>query len=219
MSNKIGKLIAIEGIDGVGKATQAKLLAENMSKLGLKVFLSGYPQYQSDTGKCIAAYLNGEGKDLSRTEISDLYTADRAAHKDVIEQALLENDYVVLDRYILSNILYQQALAEHPEDAVYMKKYTEYSEYVHSALRPADITFVLTLSEEVAAQRVLQKGQRDYTDKKQDVHEANSTLMSKVTKLCNGLPDNYYSKIIKIDCHGSIDMVQASILMKIEGHD
>jgi thymidylate kinase len=100
-----------------------------------------------------------------------------------------------------------------------MKKYTEYSEYVHSALRPADITFVLTLSEEVAAERVLQKGQRDYTDKKQDVHEANSTLMSKVTKLCNELPDNYYGKIIKIDCHGSIDMVQASILMKIEGHD
>jgi dTMP kinase len=218
MSNKIGKLIAIEGIDGVGKATQAKLLAENMTKLGFKVFLSGYPQYQSDTGKCIASYLNGEGKDLSRIEISDLYTADRDAHKEVIEQALLENDYVVLDRYILSNILYQQALCEQPDDAKYMRNYTEYSEYVHSALRPADITFVLTLSEEVAAQRVLQKGQRDYTDKKQDVHEVNSTLMSKVTKLCNELPDNYFGKIVKIDCHGSIDMVQASILMKIENH-
>jgi dTMP kinase len=219
MSNKIGKLIAIEGIDGVGKATQAKLLAENMTKLGFKVFLSGYPQYQSKTGKAIAAYLNGETKELSVSAISYLYTADRMAHKEVIEQALLENDYVVLDRYVLSNILYQQALCDNPKDAEHMKGYVEFTEYSTAALRPADITFVLTLSEEAAAERVLQKGTRDYTNKKQDVHEANSTLMSKVTKLCNELPDNYYGKIIKIDCHGSIDMVQASILMKIEGHD
>ena len=51
-----GKLIAIEGLDGSGKATQAKLLAGYLAAQGLAVREVSFPDYGSDSSalvKCI----------------------------------------------------------------------------------------------------------------------------------------------------------------------
>ena len=46
--NQIGKIIVIEGSDGTGKETQAKMLKENLEKLGHTVGTLSFPRYTSD---------------------------------------------------------------------------------------------------------------------------------------------------------------------------
>ena len=48
-----GKLIAIEGLDGSGKATQAKLLAGYLAAQGLAVREVSYPDYGSDSSALV----------------------------------------------------------------------------------------------------------------------------------------------------------------------
>ena len=43
-----GKLIVLEGLDGSGKATQAKLLAEHLAAQGVPVQKITFPDYASD---------------------------------------------------------------------------------------------------------------------------------------------------------------------------
>ena len=55
-----GKLIVIEGTDSSGKQTQASLLADHLKKDGIKCFKSGFPDYDSPTGKIIGDCLLGK---------------------------------------------------------------------------------------------------------------------------------------------------------------
>lgn len=51
-----GKLIVLEGLDGSGKATQAKLLAAHLKEQGFSVREITFPNYESDSSalvKCI----------------------------------------------------------------------------------------------------------------------------------------------------------------------
>ena len=55
-----GKLIAIEGLDGSGKATQAKLLAGYLAAQGLAVREVSFPDYGSDSSALVKMYLAGQ---------------------------------------------------------------------------------------------------------------------------------------------------------------
>ena len=50
---KDGKLIVLEGLDGSGKATQAKLLAEHLARQGLPVKEITFPDYASDSSALV----------------------------------------------------------------------------------------------------------------------------------------------------------------------
>ena len=55
-----GILIAIEGIDGSGKHTQAKLLEHSLASRGYPVYATGFPQYESWFGQLVGKFLNGD---------------------------------------------------------------------------------------------------------------------------------------------------------------
>ena len=55
-----GKLIVIEGLDGSGKATQAKLLADTLAEQGENVRKITFPDYESDSSALVKMYLKGE---------------------------------------------------------------------------------------------------------------------------------------------------------------
>ncbi len=101
-------LITLEGPDGSGKTTQARLLAEWLRGEGYDVVLTREPG-GSDIGEQIRAVLHDPRNTAmdARAEIL-LYSADRAQHVvQVIRPALAAGRIVISDRYADSTLAYQ----------------------------------------------------------------------------------------------------------------
>ncbi len=96
--------ICIEGIDGAGKSTQAKLLAEYMKKTD-RILLTSEPS-NGKVGSMIRNLLKIEGGIDDRT-MQLLFVADRSEHiSKTIDPALEKGINVICDRYILSTLVY-----------------------------------------------------------------------------------------------------------------
>jgi dTMP kinase len=105
-----GVLLALEGVDGCGKSTQAELLATALRARGLEVVLTCEPT-DGPLGRQIREYFQGPTRYLSPKEELNLFMADRREHvAEVIEPSLAEGKIVVTDRYYYSSVAYQGAL-------------------------------------------------------------------------------------------------------------
>jgi dTMP kinase len=99
-------LIAIEGIDGSGKSTQASLLYDSLRKNN-KVFLTKEPS-KGLIGASIRELLHRN--DLSPMAMQMLFAADREEHiSKAIVPKLDEGYHVITDRYYLSTLAYGMA--------------------------------------------------------------------------------------------------------------
>ena len=103
-----GFFIAFEGIDGSGKSTQVKRLADHLDKKGHKVYTTCEPT-DSPIGKIIRDIFNHRMEGDQKV-IAALFAADRLNHllqsKDGILQKLSEGYTVITDRYYLSSYAY-----------------------------------------------------------------------------------------------------------------
>lgn len=101
------KIIAIEGSDGVGKSTQSEILLKNLSDKGYRVYFEHFPRYGSPIGQLIYEMLNGKKEMPSFDAMQMLYAADQTDFKNKIKELEEEGyDYLILDRYFLSTIVY-----------------------------------------------------------------------------------------------------------------
>ena len=100
--------ICIEGLDGCGKTTQAKLLAKKLRKSHNAVYTS--EPSRGKIGTYIRkSYLYGE-KRLSSVLEALLFAADRIEHvENEVIPALNEGCLVISDRYVYSSLAYQGA--------------------------------------------------------------------------------------------------------------
>ncbi|ARS53341.1 dTMP kinase [Kushneria konosiri] len=178
-----GILIAIEGIDGSGKGTQANLLFQKLQEKSIPAKLYSFPGYEKTFfGEEIGAFLRGEFGTLEQVHpklASILFAGDRFEQKNEIEEDLKEGVVVICDRYVDSNIAHQ--CAKRPaEERQGFAKWLETLEYsVFSAAKP-DITFFLDVPLDISKELVLKKGKRSYTDTKEDIHESSYEYLDKV---------------------------------------
>ena len=104
-----GRFIIFEGIDGSGKTTQARLLAERLGAEGRRAVLTAEPT-SLPTGKALREALGGKVK-RSECEMAALFVQDRIAHnihpEDGIEALLDSGADVICDRYYYSTLAYQ----------------------------------------------------------------------------------------------------------------
>jgi len=103
-----GAFISFEGIDGSGKTTQARLLAEHLRSLGLPVTLTREPGGSPGAEDIRRLVLEGDPDRWSpETEIL-LFTAARRDHLEkTIRPALARKDIVITDRFADSTRMYQ----------------------------------------------------------------------------------------------------------------
>ena len=100
--------ITFEGVEGSGKSTQAKLLAEHLSQQGHKVSLTREPGW-GQLGELIRKVIL-DNRDLDLDAFSELclFCADRAQHvRDFMRPKLDAGEIVICDRYFDSTIVYQ----------------------------------------------------------------------------------------------------------------
>lgn len=107
-------LIAIEGIDGSGKTTQARMLAGFFEKKGRQVVLSHEPTRGPHGARLRESAHAGR---LSPEDELELFLLDRRDHLDtLVRPALADGKVVILDRYYFSNIAYQGVRGFDPEE-------------------------------------------------------------------------------------------------------
>lgn len=107
-------LVVFEGIDGSGKSTQARLLAERLEKQGVGVVLTSEPS-TGTIGKVIRSLRERP----SLEEEIQLFTEDRRDHVQTFIRPALERGLVVIcDRYIYSSAAYQGARGADPQSII-----------------------------------------------------------------------------------------------------
>jgi dTMP kinase len=103
-----GFFISLEGIEGTGKTTQAKMLSELLVKQGLSVFVTHEPGGTFIGQQIREILLQPEHDNISYITELLLYNADRAQHlAEKIIPALEKGKVVITDRYSDSTIAYQ----------------------------------------------------------------------------------------------------------------
>ena len=138
-----GILIAFEGIDGTGKSTQLRLLADYLRDQGCTVIETREPTDGPSGRKIRKLYV--DRSQCSPEEELELFIQDRRQHvREVIEPALAAGHIVLTDRYYFSTAAYQGAAGLDPDEV-----------FARNSFAPKpDLVILLTINPEVSLARI-----------------------------------------------------------------
>ncbi len=135
-----GFFVALEGGEGAGKSTQAKLLAQWCEARGYEVVTTFEPGATLIGRRLRELLLDPANTGLSPRAEALMYAADRAEHvASVIRPALARGAIVISDRYVDSSLAYQGAGRN-----LTIAEVERLSQFATSGLRP-DLTVLLDI--------------------------------------------------------------------------
>lgn len=176
-------LIDIEGIDGSGKGTQARRLCERLKQAGRSASLISFPRYeQTFFGRAAGEFLNGRFGSLDQVHpflVSLLFAGDRFESRSVLSDALASSEFVVLDRYVPSNVAHQAAKLDGAERAELARRIIQLEHEIYGLPR-ADLTLLLDLPVDTAQELIALKEKRNYTARAADLQEADGRYLGRV---------------------------------------
>ncbi len=183
-NNHTGKFFVFEGIDGCGKSTQTKLLADYFTKKGCKVKKIDFPQHGERSSALIDDYLNGKYGSLEEVGpyvASIFFAVDRYDANSKIKKWLKDGKIVISDRYVASNLGHQGGkLIKNKKEWKKYAKWLYNLEYGIFSIPKPDYTFILKTSVESSLKlahnitdKAKQKRRKTYLgrSKKRDIHE------------------------------------------------
>lgn len=175
-----GRLIVIEGLDGSGKSTQAQILADNLKKLGKKVTLISYPDYEKPSSTLVRMYLNGDFStnpdDINAYAASSFYAVDRyAGFMQYWGEKYKNGEIIIASRYVSSNAIHQMSKLKQQDWDSFLHWLYDY-EYEKLKLPKPDKTIFLDMDRAVADKLILSRYNGD--DSKKDIHEKNSDYLN-----------------------------------------
>lgn len=142
------RFIAMEGLDGSGHTTQARLLAKRLSAMGVDAVFTCEPT-EHPLGKLIRQVLRGEAKSGEEV-LPYLFAGDRRQHlSEDIEPALANGKWVVTDRYMGSSLAYQAEITSF-----------EHVVAMNAGFRIPDMVMMFTLSPAECMGRIISKGEK-----------------------------------------------------------
>lgn len=192
-----GYLIVFEGIDGTGKSTHCRLLADYLVARGLSV-LKLFEPTKGPWGLKIRKLLTEGRGDTSPEEELSWFINDRRQHVDeVIKPALNQNKVIILDRYYYSTAAYQGALGLDPERIC--------RENEAFAPKP-DRVFLFTASPEECLQRIEESRSQKSSFERLD-------YLQKVQSIFDSFSD---SVIRRIDTSPPRDEVHAKLRTEVD---
>jgi dTMP kinase len=194
-----GKLIVLEGIDGSGTTTQARLLCEWLGGRGVAVHLTREPS-DGPVGLLIREVLHGSHAPVAGDTMALLFAADRVDHlaREILP-VLQRGTHVVTDRYYHSSLAYQAIEADRG-----------WVEELNRRARRPDVTFFLDVPAKEAERRRTAAGR---PEERYDRLEAQTRIAENYRRLPERLPGEDYRVL---DGSRPVDAVQEDLRRAIQ---
>ena len=176
-----GKFIVIEGTDGSGKKTQAKILCEKLNEAGINCIVQSFPNYDSPACTPVKMYLNGEFGDigcLDAYQANSLHAVDRLCTMMGLKDHIENGGSIVFDRYVESTMLHQAALIENQEERDKFLDYVNDFEFGKLKLPKPDLVIFLDVPVEVSKKLADSRGEYKSGNKK-DILEQDISHLTK----------------------------------------
>ena len=203
----MGALLALEGIDGAGKGTQAARLAETAVANGFTVASFSFPLYDDNPfSRAVADYLNGEfgAADEVHPELAALlYAGDRFHAQPRIVEALERHDLVVCDRYVGSNMGHQGAKLT-GEARRRLLDWLDEVEFGEFKLPRPSLVVLLDAPVALARELVGRKSARGYTTLEADIHEADAGHSGATRDVYLELAERYGWRVVPAAAGGAL---------------
>jgi len=182
------KLIIVDGLDGVGKDTQASLIKKKYEKLGKKVIIRSHPESDNFFGRKAKKALLSKGK-LNKLKASFFYMTDvlRSIKKYYKKK---DFDIIIMVRYLVGT-------------AYLPKKFAEIGYKVFENFVPtSEYMFFLDASPEVLAKRVENRKEKEMFETLEEFQNVRKKALNIVRKWhiidISGSIEDSFSKIEKI---------------------
>lgn len=207
----MGVFISFEGIDGSGKSTQVKLLAESLMKEGVNCLATREPG-GTQFGEKIRSLLLDEDCTINNWAQTFLFLADRAQHlEEIIRPALEKNYWIISDRFMESTLAYQGYAGSIDRDFI-MRAH----EIIVGTTLPK-ITFILDCSLEVSRMRLSKRKRRRYEGLgkrgKPDRYEnLNDSFQKKLREAFLDLARKDLDRLIVVDANLSAGEIHSHII-------
>lgn len=201
-----GKLIVLEGTDGSGKATQARLLAEHLKREGIPFREIDFPRYGSPFAEPAKRYLEGAlGKhpgDVNAYAASVLFSVDRlASYKEDWGDAYEAGELILANRYTTSNAVHQASKLPEEEREEYLKWLFDL-EYGRMGLPAPDLVVYLDLPTELSEAMLRQRQQATGTHA--DIHEQDEAYLRACRENARSIARQLGWTMIRCDREGSV---------------
>ena len=201
-----GRLIVIEGLDGSGKATQAKRLAAALQQLGKRVREISFPNYDSDSSTLVKMYLSGafgtQPGDVNAYAASSFYAVDRYAGMKQDWGAFYDSGGILIaDRYTTSNAVHQCCKLPGAQWDAYLDWLFDY-EYRLLGLPTPDLVVYLRLGIETSQRLMSERYHGD--EKKKDIHESNLSYLEQAHLAADYCASKYNWKTVECAERGSL---------------
>ncbi len=215
---KKGKLIVIDGIDGSGKATQVRLLAERLKKAGVKIKTIDFPRYgENFFGTLIGEYLTGVYGDFIAMDprvASVLYAGDRFESSKKIRQWLDDGYTVLADRYVSANQIHQGGKIDDPKQRKDFLTWLDRMEHSVFGIPRPDLVIYLDVPFEVSKewlQGKIAQRKKSYLKGKKDIAEDNLLHLENSRNGALYMAKNYKNWTKIACCDGMVCMLPEQV--------
>lgn len=174
-------LIAIEGIDGSGKATLTAALAQALGQAGQHVRTETFPRYGATIlSRSIVEALASDADTLTPQAAAAMFAAERLESREHLQSLLEDHATVILDRYVHSNAAYQAARVTEAEQHDFIEWVLGLEFNTFRLPRPDLVVFIDTDTTEAAQRRKKRSEQGDLDGRPEaDEYEANTTMLER----------------------------------------
>lgn len=200
---KSGFFIVVEGADGIGKSTQISMLRSRFEGVGKKSHYFDFPSKgNSPIGDLIGDFLRGSFGEISPEFLSLAFSIDRAQHRERFAQIRIANEIAIFDRYVLSNIAFQETKLRSKSAKRRIRQLIEWVEYETLGLPKPELEIVLTAPDDYFShgKHLIRESneEREYAYGAADIHESSNSLQMNVNRFYLNLDSSKSLKKIEI---------------------
>ena len=188
----MNKLIVIEGLDGSGKATQAKRLAEELARQGHAVRQVSFPDYGSPSSALVKMYLAGEfgdkPSDVNAYAASTFFAVDRYASYMKDWRQDYARGVVIADRYTTSNAIHQCSKLDEEHWDAFLDWLLDL-EYDKMGLPRPDLVIYLDVDVQTSLARMRRRQAKNHTSA--DIHEKDTAYLERCLRTARRAADYF----------------------------